>query len=40
MAERGVAGDTEIGETQSSADDIPSCLHRFVQRHGAALWLN
>ncbi|CAE6762162.1 hypothetical protein R69927_04963 [Paraburkholderia domus] len=37
MAERGVAGDTEIDETLSSADDIPSCLHRFVQRRGAEL---
>jgi len=37
MAERGVAGDTEIDEIQSPADDIPSCLHRFVQRHGAEL---
>jgi len=37
MAERGVPGDTEIDETQSSADNIPSCLHRFVQRHGAEL---
>ncbi|WP_137958865.1 universal stress protein [Burkholderia sp. 4M9327F10] len=37
MAERGVAGDTEIEETKSPEDDIPSCLHRFVQRHDADL---
>ena len=37
MTERGVPGETEIEETQSAADDIPSCLYRCVQRQGAEL---
>jgi nucleotide-binding universal stress UspA family protein len=37
MAERGVADDTEIEETQSPADDVPSCLHRCAQRQDAEL---
>jgi nucleotide-binding universal stress UspA family protein len=32
MAERGIAGDIEIDETQNAADDIPSCLERCIQR--------
>jgi nucleotide-binding universal stress UspA family protein len=37
MAQRGISGDVEIDETQSSADDIPNCLKRCVQRRNIDL---
>ncbi|MBC8751133.1 MULTISPECIES: universal stress protein [Paraburkholderia] len=37
MAKGGVAGTTEIVETESAADDIASCLQRCAQRHDAGL---
>lgn len=37
MAERGILGEVEIDETESAADDIPSCLQRCVERHNIDL---
>ena len=37
IARSGLAGDVELAETESVADDVPNCLKRCVARCGADL---
>jgi len=37
IAQVGLKGDIELAETDSIADDVPNCLKRCVERHGADL---
>lgn len=37
IAKTGLKGDVELTETESIADDVPSCLKRCAQRYGADL---
>ncbi|CAM2195113.1 universal stress protein [Paraburkholderia sp. A1RI_3L] len=37
VAAAGLAGDTELVETESAGDDVAACLQRCAQRYGAEL---
>ncbi|PXW23139.1 universal stress protein [Paraburkholderia caballeronis] len=37
IARMGMKGDTELAETESVADDVPTCLKRCADRYGADL---